>query len=190
MKIYIVRHGQTKENKKRIFQGHLPGTLSNLGIQQSKKVGIRLKDIDFDFVLSSDLKRAKETLKEILDKNPIKKIYFSKSLREKDYGIYSGRPRIKVSDEIAEREFESKEAVYKRAEKIVSKILKENAKNVLVIGHGSMNKYLITVLLKKDNAFRKQLPRMENGNISIINFSDKNNSNIEIFNDINHLKDL
>ena len=34
--IYLARHGQTEENLMRIFQGHLPGTLTADGIEQGR----------------------------------------------------------------------------------------------------------------------------------------------------------
>ena len=33
--LYLARHGQTKENTMRIFQGHLPGELTDEGIEPS-----------------------------------------------------------------------------------------------------------------------------------------------------------
>ena len=44
MKLIIVRHGETEENKIGIIQGHLPGTLSVIGIEQAQKIALRLKD--------------------------------------------------------------------------------------------------------------------------------------------------
>jgi len=61
MKLIIVRHGETEENKKGIVMGHLPGKLSQEGINQIKKVALRLKDEKIDFIYSSDLTRASDT---------------------------------------------------------------------------------------------------------------------------------
>lgn len=44
MKLIMARHGQTEENVKKIFQGHLPGKLTKLGEEQAKKLAERLKD--------------------------------------------------------------------------------------------------------------------------------------------------
>ena len=56
--IYIVRHGETDHNRFGIIQGQLNTKLSELGVEQAKKVGLYLKDIKFDYVFSSDLDRA------------------------------------------------------------------------------------------------------------------------------------
>ena len=37
MNLYIIRHGETEENKQMILQGHLPGTLTEKGKEQIKK---------------------------------------------------------------------------------------------------------------------------------------------------------
>ena len=58
---WLVRHGQTFHNQNSIIQGHDQGTLTSKGIEQSKKVSLRLKDEEFDLVSVSDLKRARET---------------------------------------------------------------------------------------------------------------------------------
>ncbi len=34
--LYLARHGQTEENMTRIFQGHMPGTLTVEGIAQAE----------------------------------------------------------------------------------------------------------------------------------------------------------
>ena len=34
--LYLARHGQTEENIARIFQGHMPGTLTVEGIAQAE----------------------------------------------------------------------------------------------------------------------------------------------------------
>ena len=36
--LYLARHGQTEENMTRIFQGHMPGTLTVEGIAQKRCV--------------------------------------------------------------------------------------------------------------------------------------------------------
>ena len=64
MRLILVRHGETNENKNKVVQGFLNTTLSKIGIQQAKKVANRLKDEKIDFAYSSDLDRAKQTAKE------------------------------------------------------------------------------------------------------------------------------
>ena len=60
--LYLARHGQTEENMARIFQGHMPGTLTVEGIAQAEALRDTLRDISLDAVVSSDLKRCVDTV--------------------------------------------------------------------------------------------------------------------------------
>lgn len=42
--LILTRHGETLENRQGIMQGHMPGTLSPLGIQQARDLADRLKE--------------------------------------------------------------------------------------------------------------------------------------------------
>lgn len=57
-KIYLVRHGETDANRKRIIQGQLDIPLSEIGLEQAALVASALRVIKFDIALSSDLSRA------------------------------------------------------------------------------------------------------------------------------------
>ena len=56
---WLVRHGQTFANFERIIQGHGGGELTELGIEQAKKIGLRLKNEQFNLVCVSDLNRTR-----------------------------------------------------------------------------------------------------------------------------------
>ena len=57
--LYLARHGQTEENNAHIFQGHLPGKLTQEGIAQAIKLGQELQTVPFDRIVHSDLERAR-----------------------------------------------------------------------------------------------------------------------------------
>jgi len=66
VRIYIVRHGETEENRQRIVQGQLDTSLNAEGERQSDLLAKALKDVLFDACYSSDLRRAVETAKRVL----------------------------------------------------------------------------------------------------------------------------
>ena len=70
MDIYIVRHGQTDCNDKKIVQGWLNSELNEFGIQQAKNVADELEGVLFDIIYSSDLNRAYNTAKIIAENLP------------------------------------------------------------------------------------------------------------------------
>ena len=65
IRVYIVRHGETEENKQKIIQGHLDSPLNSEGERQADLVAGALKDVPFDVCYSSDLRRAVDTAKRI-----------------------------------------------------------------------------------------------------------------------------
>jgi broad specificity phosphatase PhoE len=59
--IFLIRHGNTAFNKKKIFRGHYDIPLDEVGIKQAEKTGKFLREIDFDIIYSSPLSRAYKT---------------------------------------------------------------------------------------------------------------------------------
>jgi bisphosphoglycerate-dependent phosphoglycerate mutase len=57
-KVYIIRHGETEENKLGIIQGQLDTDLNLEGMRQVEVAAKGLKDIPFDVAYTSDLTRA------------------------------------------------------------------------------------------------------------------------------------
>jgi broad specificity phosphatase PhoE len=91
MKIYFAAHSTTKDNETKISSGWKDVELSELGVQQSKELGERFKDIiKIDLVCCSDLKRAINTVEIAFgDKYPV---IIDKRLRELNYGDFNGKP--------------------------------------------------------------------------------------------------
>ncbi|MBR1376866.1 MAG: histidine phosphatase family protein [Bacilli bacterium] len=72
MILYLVRHGETENNKNGIVQGQMEADLSPKGIEDAKKIKKLVSELDIDVVISSPLKRAIDTAKIITDnKYPI-----------------------------------------------------------------------------------------------------------------------
>ena len=86
--LHFIRHGQTKENLQKIWQGHTETELDLIGLEQAVNVSKRLKN--YNQVFSSDLKRAVETANHISSK-----VEKRKELREVDVGSFVGK---KVSE--------------------------------------------------------------------------------------------
>ncbi len=68
--IYIVRHGETSWNLEKRTMGRIDIELNEQGILQAQQAANKLKDIKFDVVFSSPLKRAFQTA-QIITKLPI-----------------------------------------------------------------------------------------------------------------------
>lgn len=59
--IYLVRHGQTDWNIVGRYQGRKDIAINKNGIEQARKIKEKLKEIKFDVIISSPLKRALQT---------------------------------------------------------------------------------------------------------------------------------
>jgi len=197
MKLIITRHGETEENKNRIIQGHLPGILSEVGIEQAKKVADRLKDEKIDHIFSSDLARAFDTAKEISKFHEGLEPIPTVELRERDFGDLQGKhPPMKWKEMKWESDFEGQYKLEKvadmheRAKTALKRTLEEHkGKTVLFVAHGSLNKTLIAHLLGKSHKEMNEVEDLKNTSITIFEFDDEDNPSLKLFNCIEHLED-
>lgn len=91
MKLYIVRHGQSTENVKKVLAGRTDSPLTELGVEQAKLAGNRLKDIDFAHMYSSRIKRCFDTAQQIIKYHKEAPFEFSDLLLEREFGIFTGK---------------------------------------------------------------------------------------------------
>ena len=61
MKLYVVRHGQSENNLKKLFTGWTDAPLTEKGIRDAETVRDFLSRVPFDKVYTSDLQRAMKT---------------------------------------------------------------------------------------------------------------------------------
>lgn len=95
--IYLVRHGETDWNLKRLIQGQTDNPLNQTGIKQAEDLRTRLGNIKFDAFFSSDLMRAKQTA-EIVALNHKLIVQTTKALRERRYGNFEGEGFQKLNE--------------------------------------------------------------------------------------------
>lgn len=93
--IYVVRHGQTDWNVQEIIQGTKDIPLNDTGRKQAHEVSETLKNVKFDKIISSPLKRAYETA-EIVNGGKIK-IQIDDRLIERKYGQLEGESQYALS---------------------------------------------------------------------------------------------
>lgn len=163
--IYLARHGQTEENLMRIFQGHLPGTLTADGIEQARNLGKELEGIQIDCILSSDLKRVVDTVNYAMANRhlPWEK---TKLLREIDWGKWTGLKIDSVDKQNPPEDAETKEMLYERGKRIVEYIKEKYSwKNVLVVAHGLINRSIQAHILGVDINELYNIQHMKNAEV-------------------------
>jgi broad specificity phosphatase PhoE len=89
--LYIVRHGQTDLNKQGIVQGRGRDTnLNDEGRRQASQFYKAYKDVKFDKIYVSELKRTQQSVQPFIDLGiPFQKLA---GLDELAWGVYEGQP--------------------------------------------------------------------------------------------------
>ena len=201
MKVIITRHGETEENLQGILQGHLHGTLSKNGIEQAKKVALRLKDEKIDIIYSSDLGRSADTTKEIAKFHPNIQLIFTKELREKDFGEFTGKNLKDIYLDVGKKggkfikskDAETIEEMHVRAKKFIDKIITKHKQieTILFVAHYGFNKALIAVLAGKPLNYISDLSEKQHQCcINILEIDPKTRAcKIDVLNSTKHLED-
>ena len=172
--ILLIRHGQSEWNKLNLFTGFKNIELSEQGIEEANKAGQNFKNLDikFNIVFTSELKRAQETAKIILQNldqwdflNNERKIISNINLNERDYGDLTGLNKKQTAEKFGEEQVhkwrrgysdqppngESLEDVVRRVTKYFDEVIKpaiqsnEND-NILIAAHGNSLRALLIVM--------------------------------------------
>ena len=124
MDLYIIRHGESQGN---IGLDVEDPHLTELGQKQAELLALRLRNIDFDVILSSPLTRAVQTATPLA------------SLRQKDITVMHELHEVGVFGD------ESLEEAQARAKRVVAKIRAEygDRENVIAFAHGTFNNHFI-----------------------------------------------
>ncbi|BDD10359.1 phosphoglycerate mutase [Fulvitalea axinellae] len=160
-KIYLVRHGQTDLNTKGVMQGSgVDADLNETGKKQAETFFERHKNVPFDKVYVSALKRTAQTVASFVENGvPMERLA---GLNEISWGIIEGKvpsPEERQTHEStlkawaggdyerAMPEGESPLDVVKRQQEAMERIMENvEEKNVLVCLHGRALKILLTWL--------------------------------------------
>ena len=114
-KLVLVRHGQSEWNAKNLFTGWKDPKLTDLGIQEAIKAGdlLETRNLKFDLMFTSDLFRAQETGRLILEQMNHSDIQVIKdqSLNERNYGDLAGLNK----DEAREKWGEEQVYIWRRS---------------------------------------------------------------------------
>ena len=114
-KLVLVRHGQSEWNAKNLFTGWKDPKLTDLGIQEAIKAGdlLETRNLKFDLMFTSDLFRAQETGRLILEQMSQTDIQVieDQSLNERNYGDLAGLNK----DEAREKWGEEQVHIWRRS---------------------------------------------------------------------------
>jgi 2,3-bisphosphoglycerate-dependent phosphoglycerate mutase len=189
MRLIIIRHGESLDNKRKVFQGQSDSSLSNLGIAQAKKLAKRLKDEKIDEIYSSDLIRAKQTAEEILKYHKDSVLVLDQRIRERHFGELQGKPHSTITNwEDLPKSVETERAMLGRVEEFFNDLYsKHKDKTVLVVCHGGVKRRFFELFFTGSEKI-KEFEKAKNTSITEYKINESGNHELIIINCTKHLE--
>lgn len=198
--IYFIRHGETKYNRQGIIQGGgIDSSLNALGRKQGKAFYECYKDVDFEVVLTSKLKRTHETVGSFIDAGlPWEQFA---ELDEMNWGVHEGKayaPWMRKGYLNMINEWnngnldarleggESARELLDRLARFLEHLKQRPESRILVCSHGRSLRGVMT-LLKGEAAVHMEKYKHQNTSLSKVTYQD-DVFNVLITNDVNHLE--
>lgn len=202
MTLYILRHGETEYNRLGIVQGSGVDTdLNHVGQSQALAFYRAYKDIDFQLIVTSELKRTHQTVRHFIERDV--PWIRTADINEISWGAHEGSAstpeRVAVYNRmIAEwgkgnldaslPEGETARQLTERVGRFVEWIKTRREKHILVATHGRTLRCLITLLKGFDPAEMERVPHANTG-LYVIHFQD-DTIIFETENDTSHLESI
>lgn len=99
--LYLIRHGQTDWNRKKIFRGRADVPLNEHGRKEARALASHLKHVRPHACYSSPLSRAFETAETAIDRSSVG-VQPDEGIIDIDYGKWQGLSDVEVSKKFAE----------------------------------------------------------------------------------------
>ena len=198
--IYIFRHGETEYNKLGIMQGRsIDLSLNDQGKIQVNKFYEFYKNIPFELVISSELKRSKESIERFVEKGI--PYIIDKRITEISWGANEGQ---KMSEETKQRFIkmitewangnldysipggESGLSLVTRIDSFIADLKQRPEKYILINTHGRALKMLVTRMLQQDISMMEKYNHHNTGLYLFEQIDDK--FKLIKKNNIDHLK--
>lgn len=161
MKLYLVRHGETELNVKKVYYGSTDCDLTEKGKEQAVSLKTAFASVPLDLVLESPLKRAKTTVDLILGEKEVPRLEDGR-LKELDFGGWEGKSYTELQgDPLYEqwcREWKTTcpprgECFLDLAQRVRSfygDLLKREEERVLIVAHHAVLQQLMACLLEAE----------------------------------------
>lgn len=201
LRLLLVRHGETEDNARGVFQGQRGRGLNLVGRRQMFRLGARLSSAPVDALFSSDLDRAVESA-DILGQGRFL-IGKDARLREVDVGAWTGLSAIDIQErfpdewaawhaglDVPRGGGETYEALASRVLAALGDIVRgaEEAREIVVVSHGAAIKSVVSSLLGLSGARRRAMGPVENASVTVLRpFAGEVPFQLLTWNDTSHL---
>lgn len=148
--IYLVRHGQTPLNESGVLRGLLDPSLDEVGQQQARRLGAVLGPRNPVLVISSPLRRARETAQPVADRAGLE-VGIDQCLIDRDYGPWAGMSKESVAARWGSVDnapgVESRSSVRHRAWPALTGLAERGrGAAIVVVSHDAVNRELLAAL--------------------------------------------
>ncbi|WP_445489359.1 histidine phosphatase family protein [Niallia sp. 03133] len=185
--ICLIRHGETDWNALGKIQGKTDIPLNEKGIKQAENCRDHLKGSNWDIIVTSPLKRAKETAMIINGALNLPLVEMEEFM-ERSFGDAEGKTREEREILYPDLEYpnqESREELMNRISRGLEKVvLSYPEKNVLLVAHGAVIHTLLSTL--SENQITLENTYLMNACISNIHYKEKKWT-IKDYNLVDHL---
>ncbi|MGN0394262.1 MAG: histidine phosphatase family protein [Coprococcus sp.] len=189
MEIYIVRHGETIWNEKKLLQGQTDIELNENGKRLARLTGENLMNTSFDRIYSSPLKRAYETATLIANGRNIP-IITNDLLKELSFGDWEGQNMSMLLKDDTQKfkhffkephlyeptaNGETLEELCKRASTFMKNVIEptsDECDRIMIVAHGAINKAIMMHVKKHDMKYFWSGGLQKNCNVIIIDYTD------------------
>ncbi|NQS71862.1 MAG: histidine phosphatase family protein [Desulfobulbaceae bacterium] len=183
-RLYLIRHGETEENRNGILVGSTDVPLNDTGRYQSLTLADALQELHIDAIFASPLQRAVETA--ILAFGKDARIITDSSLREFHFGQWEGLHFTEISKRYPELwktwihdwentdipEAEAFSAFTKRVLDFCTEILRNHAgKNLALVSHGGCIRALLGQYFSGSAGAGYWKFKVENATLSEVEFA-------------------
>lgn len=183
MQIYLIRHGETNWNKYGRLQGREDIKLNDNGIIQANKCGQAFQQLPIDVIVSSPLKRAKETADIIASYAGIEKVVIEDNLIERDYGKLSGltsEEREQFYNTGQDDEIENWDNLSQRVIEVLNSYRNNNTcNNIVMVSHGAAINAVLAAL--SGHTIGTGKTKLKNACINVLKCT-RNSMKIELYN--------
>ena len=191
-RIFVVRHGETDENRNEVFIGSSDVQLSASGKRQAEQAGELIQKLlipgSSPKVFYSPMNRTRETASIILEQLSDNRVSLTpvSSLVERDYGVWEMKSRDDIRQEFPElydqyerdpmhctpKSATPMDEIVKRAESVLKLLDKNYDQNVILITHKTTGRVILSKLLGLPLDNYRSIPFM-NGQVVVLDSIDK-----------------
>lgn len=185
-KLYLIRHGQSEANHKRLFAGHSNFDLTDLGRRQACCTADWFDGVPVDRIVASDLFRAYNTAVPLSEKRQIP-IEPCEDLREVFAGAWEGVSFAEIEEkytadytvwrtDIGNAHCTGGETVRHLGERVLAAITKlaeeSDGQSVVIATHATPIRALLSLWQTGDVLAMKDIPWVPNASVTAVRYED------------------